>query len=282
MEIVALYRGRGKGQNMPGSINFSEQIAYFFLAFSHQTILIPVFILGFTLHKRMVFGHAFFLLLITIIFNAVLKSIFQVPLSPSVGKEGFAFPSGHMQASVAFYGWLIYSFSSLFLRILLLLLLGSIGWSLVYFSYHNWIDILGAVTFALLTLFSYQRAIDSTVWLKKRPDFMGIALVALSAVLLTYLSYKLRIPPHTWKVFYGLAGFSLSWIFFHKSVQKKSSWRENFLALCLCTFSVVTIYLIFQWGPLKSYRQLQAFPMAFLIPLSIKLAQGGFLNVFRN
>jgi undecaprenyl-diphosphatase len=38
------------------------------------------------------------------LFNFALKIIFQVPLPAHIGKQGFAFPSGHMQSSVVLYG----------------------------------------------------------------------------------------------------------------------------------------------------------------------------------
>ena len=147
----------------------SDKLADFFLFFNHETTLIPLIVVGFIVFKRSVFGQAFYLLLFTMIFNSLLKSIFQIPLSASLGKEGFAFPSGHMQVSCVFYGWLMMAFPSLSLRILLCFLLTGIGWALVHFGYHNWLDVLGALGFGFLTLTGYKIVSHYFVFLKKKP-----------------------------------------------------------------------------------------------------------------
>lgn len=90
--------------------------------------------------------------------NAMLKQFFQVPLLPTVGHPGFAFPSGHMIAALAFYGYLFLDIDVKWVRALLLVLLVGIGVSLVGRGYHTWFDVLGAWGFGLCFLYVYHLA----------------------------------------------------------------------------------------------------------------------------
>ncbi len=254
----------------------SDKLADFFLFFNHETTLIPLIVVGFIVFKRSVFGQAFYLLLFTMIFNSLLKSIFQIPLSASLGKEGFAFPSGHMQVSCVFYGWLMMAFPSLSLRILLCFLLTGIGWALVHFGYHNWLDVLGALGFGFLTLTGYKIVSHYFVFLKKKPYLTGIFLLLLAILMLACLHWTAKIPAHAWVAFYALAGFTSGWGMAYHSLRE-AKWKEKVLALCLCFLSITLVYSFFQKTSLKMQpspiTQLQYFIAAFLLPVSIRLFQ---------
>jgi undecaprenyl-diphosphatase len=254
----------------------SDKLADFFLFFNHEITLIPLIVVGFIVFKRSVFGQAFYLLLFTMIFNSLLKSIFQIPLSPSLGKEGFAFPSGHMQVSFVFYGWLMMAFPSLSLRILLCFLLTGIGWALVHFGYHNWLDVLGALGFGFLTLTGYKIVSHYFVFLQKKPYLTGIFLLPLAILMLACLHWTAKIPAHAWMAFYALVGFASSWGLTCQSLRE-ARWKEKGLALCLCVLGITLIYSLFQKTFLKMQpapiAQLQYFIAAFLLPVSIRLFQ---------
>ncbi len=133
-------------------INYGAQFA---LSFSHDTIIIPLLIGGFIWWDREMFYNAICLVLVSIIVNYALKITFQIPLSPSLGKEGFAFPSGHMQTSTILYGWIAYQTQKMAIKLLTVTLLIAIALSLVYFGYHNYYDILGGVFCALSLMALY-------------------------------------------------------------------------------------------------------------------------------
>jgi membrane-associated phospholipid phosphatase len=82
-------------------------LAKFFLLFGNNAILMPLIFTGLILRQRH-FLIPTFLLLFTMILSATLKLVFAVPYSPELvqklGKEGFSFPSGHMQSTIVFYG----------------------------------------------------------------------------------------------------------------------------------------------------------------------------------
>jgi membrane-associated phospholipid phosphatase len=177
-------------------------------------VIAPLIVLGLMFQRRSIWGNAAFILLFTIVFSALLKTIFRVPLNPALGIEGFSFPSGHMQAAVAFYGWLFLSYPQRLIRGALLVILGGIGWALIHKGYHVFLDVAGAVAFGSLTIYAFRK-ITPLPFFQRNPARLGFCLLPLIGVMMAILSYRTGIPKHTWKVPCILSGFSLSWFLFH-------------------------------------------------------------------
>lgn len=199
-------------------MNTPDSIAQFFLSFSNFGTLLVLFMIGFIALDRKIWGQALFLLLLTMILNVLLKDFFQVPLMPHLGK-GFAFPSGHMHAAMAFYGWLFVCYRHPALRFLLLTVLIGIGFSLIYFHYHSFIDVMGAVGFGSLSLSIYYPCTRMTVF-RKTPPLLGLVLCALAIPMLLFLAQKYFIPSHAWQAFYSLLIFSVIWWLFSRSLEQ--------------------------------------------------------------
>lgn len=194
------------------------------LSFSQPTILVPFLVLGFITHGQflpgrrslkglqdgsVVWGYAILLILFTIVFNAFLKSVFKVPLNPALGKEGFAFPSGHMQTAVVVYGWVCLIYTHRLVRGALLLILGGIGYGLIHQGYHDFPDVFAAVVVGITTVYGFVHLVRLSP-LQKNPARLGLALLLFSGILMILLP---RIPAHLWKTLFLLTGFSLSWFF---------------------------------------------------------------------
>lgn len=131
-------------------------LTVFFLSFSHTIVIVPLIVLGCVLISRRIFCHALCLLVLSILLNIVLKHTFQIPLSPTLGKEGFAFPSGHMQAATVLYGWLALNIQNVWFRLSVVIILLGIGFSLVNAGYHNYYDVFGGVFFGSLLIACYH------------------------------------------------------------------------------------------------------------------------------
>lgn len=160
----------------------TDIITNFFLSLSHDTIIIPFVTLGYIWLDRKLFFNAISLLLLSIIFNSALKITFQIPLSPLLNKEGFAFPSGHMQSSTVLYGWIFLHTQNLFYKLLIIIALFGIAISLVHYGYHDYYDILGAIFFSsLLLAISYKT-------IKKQETFFPKIVFIISTVMIIYIS----------------------------------------------------------------------------------------------
>lgn len=201
--------------------------AKFFLLFTHEIIIIPLIVIGFMIEKREDFRSALYLILFTMIFNTALKVTFQVPLAPHLEKVGFAFPSGHMQFALVFYGWLALRTEIFFLKRIILILLMGCAWALVYLKYHSWWDVLGSVVFAILTLSGYLFFLRTIGRFK--PKLTGIFFFANATLFLVYLAYKNVIFPHVWMAYYALTGIFLAERIFETS--SKLSWKKGLLGI---------------------------------------------------
>ena len=238
------------------------------LIFCKEIILVPLIVLGFIWIDRRAFYNATCLLLLSIILNFTLKIIFKIPLSPMVGKNWYAFPSGHMQATTVFYGSIAYSMTNPLLRLLLIVLLVGIGCSLIYCGYHNYIDILGAIVTAILliTLYYYTSL--------RLPVMLPWLTLLLATVLMfyIYLNYQ-HITEHLYKTFYLLFGFVLSEKIFNKKLSLKPI-RPKILATILCFASFFIIHFVFAHKLFKSlelplfFKQLPWLIIGFIIPFS--------------
>ena len=128
----------------------------FFLRFSHWVVIVPCIVLGYCLISRRIFCHALCLLALGILLNIVLKNMFQIPLSPALGKEGFAFPSGHMHVATVLYGWLALNIKNRWFRLCMVIILLGVGFSLVHAGYHNYYDVFGGLFFGTLLVLLYH------------------------------------------------------------------------------------------------------------------------------
>lgn len=129
-------------------------IADFFLFFLHAPFLVPFFLLGYFCLNKEIFSRALFIYLFTLILGQYLKSLWQVPLPPHLG-EGWAYPSGHMLAAMALYGWLAVEFRNRWINLSILLGLVGIGWSLVFMGYHSSEDVVAGVFFGAMEIIFY-------------------------------------------------------------------------------------------------------------------------------
>ncbi len=165
-----------------------SHVAEFFLSFSHSFIIAPLLIIGLIWLDRTIFLQVICLVLLSMILNIALKETFQIPLAAWLHKPGFAFPSGHMQTTAVLYGWLAYQYRNVFIRIATLILLTGIGMSLVYFGYHNYFDVLGAIFFASILLFFYAQI------LKRYPAELPFLIIITGTLLMLYISHVGTMP----------------------------------------------------------------------------------------
>ena len=220
-------------------VHMIDSIANVFLSLTHDQFIIPLIILGYIWINRDTFYHATCLILVSMIFNCALKVTFQMPLSAVIGKEGFAFPSGHMLSATIFFGWLAFRSGSLAIRTLIIVLLTGIGLSLIHFQYHNYYDVLGAIFFALLQMVAYYQLAT------KKNSILRWSTIFVSTILVIYIYLKFRqIVSHIWMAYYALIGFILSEKIFLR-VNIPCSVLEKIVRTIICFSSVCGIVFIF-------------------------------------
>jgi hypothetical protein len=193
-----------------------------FLLFSNVIILAPFLAVGFftrggffitppTSKGAAIWGNAILLVLFTMIFSAFLKSLFLVPLNPALGIKGYAFPSGHMQAAVVFWGFLFQTYSTPIFRKFLLFIMAGIGYALIQQGYHNFWDVGGAVGFGGATLIAFSKTVTLPS-IQKKPSQLGLYLIPIAGIMVSGRALRLGVSPHIIITFLGLIGFSFLWI----------------------------------------------------------------------
>jgi undecaprenyl-diphosphatase len=241
-----------------------DNVARIFLSFSHDTIIIPLVILGYIWLDQRIFFNAICILLVSILLNFSLKITFQVPLLPSLNKSGFAFPSGHMQSSAALYGWLITKLRPVYKIPLIGLLIG-IGLSLIHFGYHSYIDILGALLFGGLLIYLYS-------FLERNcKQLLHPIILSFSTFLVVYIAFRNEVENHLWMSYFALIGIIVSERLFGEEKSKKSL-KNKVFATVICFTSLFIIKVLFESEVTLSitplFRQTKWALIGFSIPFS--------------
>lgn len=240
----------------------------FLLLFSTDLLIIPIIVLGYMFLERKIFYHAICLMILSALFNVALKVTFQIPLTPLLYQEGFAFPSGHMQYAFSLYMWLAIHASKLIIKALATTLLIGIGLGLMYFGYHNIIDVLGAVFFGSLIVILYR-----ALWgLNKEKLLLKLAMV-FSTCCVIYIGFMYKIEPHVWKSYYALIGILFSEYHFGQEESmleaKKESLKFKLLATIICFSALLVINGMFKLFALPvMIAQIQWMMVSFFIPFS--------------
>jgi undecaprenyl-diphosphatase len=258
-----------KGESILAMDQYLGLIGKGVLEFSHETVIIPLMIVGYIWGDRKNFFHAICLVLTSVVFNATLKSIFQVPLSPVLSIEGFAFPSGHMQTSMALYGFLYTCTKNTVVKIGLISLLMMIGFSLMYFGYHNIYDILGAVFFALLLIFAYK------LLRRKTSEYVLLAIIIVFvSMCLLFVKLIYKISPHLWMSYYALLGLVVSEYYFQRQGVDNHLKKKQLVATLLCCSFLVLLNTMFvlKCNILSVLQPLRWFFIGFFIPFSVFLS----------
>ncbi|HJN38280.1 MAG TPA: hypothetical protein QF353_05860 [Gammaproteobacteria bacterium] len=130
-----------------------------FIIFSNtSTIMIWLWLMVFYDNPQSTL-RATYLLMSVIIINVWLKALFHISLP--YASSTFAFPSGHMHASTAVYGYLAYCSKSYIQKIPLAAIILAIGLAEIQLGYHNTLDILGGFAFAALHITTYHASISA-------------------------------------------------------------------------------------------------------------------------
>ena len=176
--------------------------------------------------------------------NFALKITFQIPLAASLGKQGFAFPSGHMQTASVFYGWIAWNVQSLLVRLLLIVIILGVGYSLVHFAYHNYYDVLAAFLVAALLLWCYWRASK-----KEGKKIRLLTIITATSCLLYIFIQTSAIEPHLLLAFYALCGFVIAEKICDQKIQQQLAATPSYavLAKVLATALCFAVIWVLQW-----------------------------------
>lgn len=201
---------------------------YYISQFSQDYVIFPLVVFGILFLDRQLFLRIVVLLLFGIAINVFLKNVFQVPLNPDLHKDWLAFPSGHTQITVTFYGYLAYHYRNLFLSLIVGLICIGESLSLVHFHYHNWFDILGGFITAVVWIALFEGIRKSSLF-RDRFYLFALSLLPLAFVMEHFCA---KVPAVHQMVLGALIGVSLGLLVARLASSKKNlSLIEGLLVL---------------------------------------------------
>lgn len=188
-----------------------DSIAKSLLLITNEYVVVGIVGLGYLSGKRGLFARLLLLLLFTMQFNPFLKALFEVPLHPSLNKEGFGLPSGHFQSAAVLWIWFAWESGSLRCALGVAGLLVGVGWALVYMQYHYAVDVWVALGFALLTCFLYELIFRTFVRQRARLFLLSLSVWAITAPMFVWTFRHLPYPTYLWLSQGALLGFVFGW-----------------------------------------------------------------------
>lgn len=239
-----------------------ENLAQIALAFTRETFIIPLIIVGYLWVDKKTFLHAICLVLFSMLFNTALKLAFKVPLASHLG-PGFAFPNGHMQLATVLYGYFLTQTKNRWMRLILIALIVAVGWALVYSGYHDIRDVLGGLFFAGALVVLYVESLK-----RQKRGLVFIMLGVVATLLMVYIDFAGELLKHVWMAYYALLGLMLSEMLFQKK-RVQASVANRSIATVSCFLAVFLITKAFNAAHLPLYlNSLQWLCVGFFIPFS--------------
>ncbi len=247
-----------------------EDIVFrFFLLFSHDTVIIPLLVFGYIGGNRKIFFHAIGLILMSMLLNSALKVTFKIPLDPSISKDWFAFPSGHMQLAVVLYAWLFQSMRHPLIRWACVLICMGIAGGLLYFNYHQLYDIVGAIGVGLLWVGSYKKLLKvSSTGLS-----LPVILIISASLLMLYIHWIYGLKDHMWMAYYTLIGIQAGEYRFGRNPTALSIIRKGFATAFFFVSFLIFHKISIGYTFLPGLFQIKWMAIGACIPLSVFLFQ---------
>ncbi len=237
-----------------------DKLAHLFLTVTSEYFIIAFISIGYLTYRRQIFARALFILLFTMLLNPFLKALFEIPLS---WKEGWAFPSGHMQTTTVLWGWLLWELKNKAFTAAALFVMGAVAWSMLHLGYHTPVDLFGAVGFGALTLLAYGFACHFLP--EKRHPYLGVFMAGIGLFLIYFTPEKL---PHMWIAQGALVGFSLGWAIYHTWDTQDWIFKRRF-KVASAFAGIFVLYLmtmpLFGLLPLEGLNFVRFFAVAFWV-----------------
>lgn len=226
--------------DLPHTLEITYKTALFFC---NTEFLMAFIIFGLFFWNREAFLNTILISILTIFIGQYLKSVWQIPLNPELGKEGWAFPSGHTILNIVFWPILCIQLRSSMLIAFAVIVVPLSFLGMVHFRYHTWQDIMGGVIFGLPII------IVGYLWLRERAGHTMELLI--TSMLVSGLCYwKLyEFEHYIWMAFYWGIYLSLiflyisEWLFKRQLITQEAS-KLNLMLFIICIASGIVVKFI--------------------------------------
>ena len=244
-------------------------IATMILVSTKEMFIIPFLVLGFFIFNRDIIARLLYITLLTMIVSTFLKSIWQIPLPEHLNSQGWAFPSGHMQFAVVFWGWLAWEVRKTWVSITVATMIALVGWALIYLGYHSLRDIIGAFAFGTLSLVIYSQTLRWSTLDSKLS--IGMISTFIGGVMIAFLPHNF---PHVWIAEGAIAGFTLGlFVHAHVKLRRADAMLQKLAQLFIAFVGIAVLYSVVSILPLglSSKNFIQFSLIAFWVSVGVDL-----------
>ncbi|OIO60274.1 MAG: hypothetical protein AUJ82_02290 [Verrucomicrobia bacterium CG1_02_43_26] len=209
-------------------------------------LIASALVIGYLCGNKEYLVRTLFIFAFTMILNPYLKYLFQIQEYPGATGYGWVFPSGHMQASFAFWGWLAVEYRNRFFSCFVIILLTGVAWGLIYFGYHTLLDVLGAISAGLITFVGYDRLRKIKLF-QKHVYLLGYLLLLVSIpLILTYPQKLYVIRSQIWIGVGLLLAFPIAFLIQSRNEMNFSFYQKVYV-VALAVLGVLLINVGVQW-----------------------------------
>lgn len=236
------------------------------LFFTNTPFLLLASLFVFFVIDRKIALNTLVFVIATIFINQYLKSIWQIPMHESLGKIGWAFPSGHTQINVVFWLCLFWQMKNKWLALFIAVLLPSSYFAMVDANFHTWGDIAGGIIAGVLVFVIF------VLWHKYCTSYqMATALIIVLACF--SIMWMLPVMPHgyLWLWFYMGNLIPIASVFaFEKEYVERSN-RKFYSIILFCTSSLVVFAIEQYQTEERCLLFIKGFVIAFLVVFLVPL-----------
>jgi hypothetical protein len=187
----------------------------------HDVTAFSLVMIGYLIKNQASFGRTIILISFIQIFNFVLKSIWQIPLSMplALSAQTYAFPSGHIHFYVALSLWLAWEYRSKIGGVCACLYGLAISYAEIKMGYHDLFAAIAAWCLIIIELPAYHQLCARLSY--QQLPILGIAASFLAMIML------LAIPHHfpifwLWQATFMLLSFSCGWY-----LEQQRTWAKR-------------------------------------------------------
>jgi undecaprenyl-diphosphatase len=143
---------------------------------------------------------------------------------------------------------------------------------IVHFGYHEWVDVMGGLSFAGLEIIFFHYVIRILDYYRINYSYLGIALS-----IAVYITIQFMLPPSVhdyywlWGGMGGIIGLSLGWAWYNKIDDSKCLHNKT-IGLCITAlFTVPIFYLPQVINRFKYDGMIKAFMFGIIVSLLVPL-----------
>ena len=242
-----------------------ESLSQFMLLLSSPVCIICFIAFGYWSLNNFLFTKIATLVLLSLIFNPLLKNLYGIDPLPL--HDGYRFPSGHMQFMSSIILPLAHEIKPWFLKIILFLILLLYGLSIVINRHHLLIDIIAGVSFSYILLYIGNIYVSFFHKLVFYRNILYTSIALLSLIICQLLKNTSVI----WPAFFGLVLICIWSLVKTNQVTILKEKKYRYAIPILGTVVLSTLLLVLENTKIVNHDNEMRYSVLYILPICFTL-----------